>query len=73
MAVADFLLEILVCPACQGPLVYQPAAPERLVCRRCRLAYAVDDSIPNMIVEEAAAVDDAAIAAAEAAARPVAG
>ena len=73
MAVADFLLEILVCPACQGPLIYQPSAPERLVCKRCRVAYAVVDSIPNMIVEEATAVDDAAIAAAEAAARSAAG
>jgi len=46
------LLEILVCPLCKGPLVYRKAQQE-LVCRPCRLGFAVKDEIPIMLVEEA--------------------
>ena len=46
------LLEILVCPVCKGPLKYRQAALE-LVCRPCRLAYAVRDGIPVMLEEDA--------------------
>jgi len=46
------LLEILVCPLCKGPLVFRKAA-EELVCRPCRLGYAVKDDIPLMLVESA--------------------
>lgn len=46
------LLEILVCPVCKGPLVYKKAEQE-LVCKPCRLAYAVKDDIPVMLEEEA--------------------
>lgn len=46
------LLEILVCPVCKGPLEYRRAAAE-LVCKPCRLAYAVKDDIPVMLEEEA--------------------
>ncbi|CAG0956287.1 hypothetical protein RHDC4_00409 [Rhodocyclaceae bacterium] len=46
------LLEILVCPVCKGPLDYRKAEGE-LVCKACRLAYAVKDDIPVMLEEEA--------------------
>lgn len=46
------LLEILVCPVCKGPLDYRKAQQE-LVCKPCRLAYAVKDDIPVMLEEEA--------------------
>ena len=46
------LLEILGCPVCKGPLEYRRAAAE-LVCKPCRLAYAVKDDIPVMLEDEA--------------------
>jgi uncharacterized protein YbaR (Trm112 family) len=46
------LLDILVCPACKGPLVYKKAEQE-LVCKGCRLAYPIRDDIPVMLEEEA--------------------
>ncbi len=46
------LLEILVCPVCKGPLEYRRAEAE-LVCRPCRLAYAIKDGIPVMLADEA--------------------
>lgn len=46
------LLEILVCPVCKGPLDYRKDKLE-LVCKACRLAYAIKDDIPIMLEEEA--------------------
>lgn len=46
------LLEILVCPVCKGPLEHRKTAAE-LVCKACRLAYAVRDDIPVMLEDEA--------------------
>ena len=46
------LLEILVCPACKGPLDYRKADAE-LVCRPCRLGYPIRDEIPIMLEDEA--------------------
>lgn len=46
------LLDILVCPLCKGPLVYEKAAQE-LVCRADRLAYPIRDDIPVMLESEA--------------------
>jgi len=65
MAVHDKLLEVLVCPACKGPLAAQraqgdsqspPAATGPVLaldCPRCRLRYAVVDDIPVMLVDQA--------------------
>jgi uncharacterized protein YbaR (Trm112 family) len=47
-----YLLEILVCPLCKGPLYYDKKA-EELICRPDRLAYPVRDGIPVMLEEEA--------------------
>ena len=49
------LLEILVCPVCKGPLHYRKADKE-LVCKPCRLAYAIRDGIPVMLADEARAL-----------------
>ena len=46
------LLDILVCPLCKSPLVYQKAAQE-LICKADRLAYQIADDIPVMLVDEA--------------------
>ncbi len=46
------LLEILVCPICKGPLDFRKTRQE-LVCKPCRLAYAIKDDIPVMLEEEA--------------------
>lgn len=46
------LIQILVCPVCKGPLVYKKAEQE-LVCKPCRLAYAIKDDIPVMLEDEA--------------------
>jgi uncharacterized protein YbaR (Trm112 family) len=46
------LLEILVCPACKGPLAFRKDSQE-LVCKADRLAFPVKDDIPVMLEEEA--------------------
>ncbi len=46
------LLEILVCPLCKGPLIYNKSMKE-LICKGDRLAYPVRDDIPVMLEEEA--------------------
>ncbi len=51
------LLEILVCPACHGPLRYDRERQE-LVSERAGLAYPVRDGIPIMLVDEARRLDD---------------
>ena len=51
------LLEILVCPACRGPLRYDRERQE-LVSEQARLAYPIRDGIPIMLVEEARQLDD---------------
>lgn len=51
-----YLLEILVCPLCKGPLHYDNKA-EELICRGDRLAYPVRDGIPVMLEEEARELD----------------
>lgn len=46
------LLDILVCPACKGPLIYDKQKLE-LICKIDRLAYLVRDDIPVMLEDEA--------------------
>jgi uncharacterized protein YbaR (Trm112 family) len=50
------LLEILVCPVCKGPLVFNKAAQE-LICKADRLAYGIKDGIPVMLESEARQID----------------
>jgi len=46
------LLDVLACPKCQSDLKYE-RAKSRLVCKKCRLAYRIDEGIPIMLGEEA--------------------
>ncbi len=46
------LLEILACPICKSPLIYQKSAQE-LVCKADHLAFPVRDDIPVMLEDEA--------------------
>lgn len=46
------LLDILACPICKGPLVYDKHKAE-LICKVDRLAYPVRDDIPVMLEDEA--------------------
>lgn len=52
MTVPAKLLEILVCPKCKGELEYREKE-SALLCRSCKLRYAVRDGIPIMLIEEA--------------------
>ncbi|MES2522871.1 MAG: Trm112 family protein [Gemmatimonadota bacterium] len=53
------LLKILVCPKSRSPLEHHAGPPESLVCRTCRLVYAVQDGIPVMLIDDARTLDDA--------------
>lgn len=46
------LVDILACPVCKGPLVWQRGSSE-FICRADRLAFPVRDGIPVMLEEEA--------------------
>ncbi len=46
------LLDILACPICKGPLVYDKTNQE-LICKADRLAYPIRDDIPVMLEDEA--------------------
>ncbi|AUH50195.1 tetraacyldisaccharide 4'-kinase [Chromobacterium sp. ATCC 53434] len=45
-------LEILVCPLCKGPLLFDKSKDE-LVCKGDRLAFPIKDGIPMMLEAEA--------------------
>ncbi len=46
------LLDILACPVCKGPLIYDQEKQE-LICKADRLAYPIRDDIPVMLEDEA--------------------
>ncbi len=52
MTLAKELLDLLACPQCKGPLVYDEAAAT-LTCGACRLRYRIEDDIPVLLIEEA--------------------
>ncbi len=52
MPLAQELKDILACPKCKGPLEFHEDRAE-IHCTRCRLAYAIRDDIPVMLVDEA--------------------
>jgi uncharacterized protein YbaR (Trm112 family) len=54
-------LEILVCPLCKGPLVYDKSAQE-LICKGDRLAYPIRDDIPVLWEDQARDLNDSASA-----------
>lgn len=55
------LLEILACPICKSPLIYDKTAQE-LICKADRLAFPVRDDIPVMLESEARAVSSEELA-----------
>jgi uncharacterized protein len=46
------LLEILVCPQCQGKIRFDEKAGG-IICDKCKLLYEIKDDIPVMLLEEA--------------------
>ncbi|MDU8924518.1 Trm112 family protein [Pasteurellaceae bacterium LIM206] len=46
------LLEIVACPLCQGRLLYDKAN-QQMICRYDRVAYPVQDGIPQLLIESA--------------------
>jgi uncharacterized protein YbaR (Trm112 family) len=58
--IESWLLELLVCPKCRGPLRHETEPEEALACERCRLRYEVKDDIPILLVEEARPLEPAA-------------
>lgn len=59
MSLSPELLKILVCPNCKASLEHCAGPLEVLVCRACRLVYAVQDGIPVMLIDDAQPLDDA--------------
>ncbi len=56
MAISKELLEILACPQCKGEVTLtlgKGGQEEGLVCRSCKLLYAIKDDIPIMLIDEA--------------------
>lgn len=58
MPLDPLLLEVLACPEDKGPLLYFEDE-ELLYNPRLRRRYEVRDGVPDMLVDEATAVDDA--------------
>jgi len=52
MSVRQELLEILVCPRCQGKVSYD-AGKQGILCAKCELVYPVQGDIPVMLEDEA--------------------
>lgn len=51
------LLDILACPLCKSPLIYDKANQE-LICKPDRLAFPIRDDIPVMLEDEARALSN---------------
>lgn len=50
--IPDYLLQILVCPACKAPVQLTPDSAG-LKCQACRRVYPIRDEIPVMLIDEA--------------------
>jgi uncharacterized protein YbaR (Trm112 family) len=46
------LLDILACPLCKSPLIYDKTKQE-LICKADRIAFPIRDDIPVMLEDEA--------------------
>jgi uncharacterized protein YbaR (Trm112 family) len=49
---ADDLLTLLACPKCHDHLA-SAESPTGFVCHSCKLFYALEDGLPNMLISEA--------------------
>lgn len=56
MSLDPQILEIIACPKCKGSLELKPDN-SALLCHACRLAYPVVDDIPNLITDDAKAIE----------------
>ena len=52
MPLDPLLVEMLACPKCHGALAAVPQ-PEGFACKTCSLFYAVEDGLPNMLIDDA--------------------
>jgi uncharacterized protein YbaR (Trm112 family) len=52
VAVDQSLIDLLICPACHGEIVYKDRR-KVIICTQCELHYPVRDNVPVMLVEEA--------------------
>ena len=52
MAIQPELLEILACPKCKTPVTLVKDGTA-LKCGQCHRVYAIQDDIPNMLLDEA--------------------
>ncbi len=52
MAIAQEVLDILVCPQCRQK-VHLNEAGDGLVCTQCRVVYPIKDDIPRMLPQQA--------------------
>jgi uncharacterized protein YbaR (Trm112 family) len=50
------LIDLLVCPLCKGQL-HHDKSNQRLICRFDRLAFAVRDGVPIMLIDQAEPID----------------
>ena len=57
MAVAQELLEILVCPGCHAKVELKPDG-SGLKCVECKRVYPIRDDIPVMLIDEATIEDE---------------
>ena len=46
------LFSLLACPKCHGTLT-RLETPEGFACSGCKLFFAVDDGLPNMLIDDA--------------------
>ena len=46
------LLALVACPKCRGRLI-EIERPTGLACEDCKLFYAIDDGLPNLLVDQA--------------------
>ncbi|MDR1441447.1 MAG: Trm112 family protein [Bifidobacteriaceae bacterium] len=51
----EWVRQALRCPTCKGKLFDHPGY---LVCRACRLAYPVRDSVPVMLADRAVSLEE---------------
>jgi uncharacterized protein YbaR (Trm112 family) len=57
MTFDEELAALLACPKCRGPVRLKPDQ-SAFVCGSCRLAYMIEDGIPNFLIEEATPLGD---------------
>lgn len=52
MSLPEILKQLLVCPKCKGALRVLEAQHE-IHCEACRLVFAIEDDVPNLLLSDA--------------------